>query len=129
MSNRCAMSIAFCIAIIMFICLAAPYYQNKMKQGEADKQIASGTVSNMTAETNDKSGKFETVYTIYICGSYIYDGEEQIGERSLNVPLEFFMRYEIGDYVTEEEIKSVLDLSNTLETNFHQIFFLNNNAD
>lgn len=118
MSNRCAMSIAFCIAIIMFICFAAPYYQNKIKQGEANKQITSGTVSNMTAETNDKSGKFETVYTIYICGSYIYDGEEQIGERCLNVPLEFFMRYEMGDYVTEDEIKSVSEFSDTLQHYF-----------
>ena len=118
MSNRCAMSTAFCIAIIMFICFAAPYYQNKMEQGEANKQITSGTVSNMTAETNDKSGKFETVYTIYICGSYIYDGEEQIGERCLNVPLEFFMRYEMGDYVTEDEIKSVSEFSDTLQHYF-----------
>ena len=118
MSNRCARSPAFFIAIIMFICFAAPYYQNKMEQGEANKQITSGTVSNMTAETNDKSGKFETVYTIYICGSYIYDGEEQIGERCLNVPLEFFMRYEMGDYVTEDEIKSVSEFSDTLQHYF-----------
>lgn len=122
MTNRFAISIAFCIAIIMFICFAAPYYQNKMEQGEANKQITSGTVSNMTAETNDKSGKFETVYTIYICGSYIYDGEEQIGERSLNVPLEFFMKYEMGDYVSEDEIKSVSEFSDTPKNHLSSLF-------
>ena len=72
MTNRFAMSIAFCIAIIMFICFAAPYYQNKMEQGEANKQITSGTISNMTAETSENNGKLETVYTIYISGSCQY---------------------------------------------------------
>lgn len=75
--------------------------------------ILSGTVSNMTAETDNGSGKIETVYTIYICGSYLYDGEERIGERSMTVPLEFFMRFETGDYISEDEIKSVSDFSDT----------------
>lgn len=118
MSNSCATIIAFCIALIMFVCLAAPYYQNRMEQKEADVQITSGTVSNMTAETDDSSGKLETVYTIYISGSYVYDGEERIGERSLTVPLEFFMRYEMGDYVSKEEIKSVSDFSDTQQSYF-----------
>lgn len=80
MSDTSAMAFAFLIAAIMFICFAAPYYQNQTEQKEADIQITSGTVSNMTAETDDISGKIETVYTIYISGSYVYDGEERIGE-------------------------------------------------
>lgn len=113
MSNSCATIIAFCIALIMFVCLAAPYYQNHMEQKEADVQITSGIISNMKAQTDDDSGKLETVYTVYIRGSYVYDEEERTGERSLTVPLEFFMRYETGDFVSEEEIKSVSDFSDT----------------
>ncbi len=105
--------IALCIAFVMLFCLAVPHFSNQMEQKEADVQITSGTVSNMTAETDDSSGKLETVYTIYISGSYVYDGEERIGERSLTVPLEFFMRYEMGDYVSDDEIKSVSDFSDT----------------
>lgn len=113
MSDTSTMAFAFLIAAIMFICFAAPYYQNQTEQKEADIQITSGTVSNMTAETDDRSGKIETVYTIYISGSYVYDGEERIGERSLIVPFEFYLRYEMGDYVSDDEIKSVSDFFDT----------------
>ena len=104
---------ALCIAFVMVLCLAVPHFSNQMEQKVADVQITSGTVSNMTAETNNDSGKLETVYTVYIRGTYIYDGEERVGERSLTVPLEFYMRFETGDYVSEEEIKSVSDFSDT----------------
>lgn len=106
--------IALCIAFVMLFCLAAPHFSNQMEQKEADVQITSGTVSNMTAETNNDSGKLETVYIVYIRGTYIYGGEECVGERSLTAPLEFYMRFETGDYVSEEEIKSVSDFSDTL---------------